>query len=121
MCLSPVQDHEFLCMWSMDISVSLVSSLHCMAPGTYLIRMDEWMDIWMDGQMDGWTDGWVALLLFGCLRLDKKLFRFSVGVTKNLNEIFGQPNISTLIQSHRKIFKNNIYPIFKDFQVLSSP
>ena len=71
MCLSPVQDHAFLCIWSMDISVSLVSSLHCMAPGTYLIRMDEWMDIWMDGQMDGWH-----ICCFGCIRLDKNLFRF---------------------------------------------
>jgi len=81
----------------------------------------------MDGHMDGWTDGWVdrwmggTFAVLAVLGWTKNCSGFSVGVTKNLNEIFGQPNISTLIQSHRKIFKNNIYPIFKDFQVLSSP
>ena len=51
--------------------MSLVSSLPCMAPGTYLIRVDEWMDIWMDGQMDRWH-----ICCFDSPRLDKNLFRF---------------------------------------------
>ena len=66
-----------------------VSSLHCMAPGTYWIRMDEWMDRWMGGTF--------AVLAF--LGWTKICSGFSISVTKKLNEIFGQPNMSTLIQS----------------------
>lgn len=36
----------------MFIRVSGVSSLPCVAPGTYLMS-------WMDGRMGGWVDGWM--------------------------------------------------------------
>ena len=77
------------------------------------------MNGWTYGWMDRWIGGTFAVLT--PLGWTKICSGFSIGVAKNLNEIFGQPNMSTLIQSHRRIFKNNIYPIFTDFQVLSSP